>query len=41
MPDVDAVVLDLGNVLVFHDDSVLFARLAELGGKTPEACGRR
>lgn len=34
---VDAVVLDLGNVLVFHDDERLFARLAALGGTTPEA----
>ena len=34
--DVDAVVLDLGNVLVFHDDAVLFQRLAELGHGDPE-----
>lgn len=36
MADVDAVVLDLGNVLVFHDDTLLIDRLAQLGGKTPE-----
>src|SRR5688572_23846810 len=36
MSDVDAVVLDLGNVLVFHDDAILIQRLAQLGGKTPE-----
>src|SRR5687767_15912634 len=36
MSEVDAVVLDLGNVLVFHDDAVLIDRLAALGGKTPE-----
>src|SRR5687767_13073735 len=34
---VDAVVLDLGNVLVFHDDDQLFARLSALGGVSPEA----
>jgi putative hydrolase of the HAD superfamily len=34
--DVDAVVLDLGNVLVFHDDAVLFDALAGLGGKSRE-----
>jgi glucose-1-phosphatase len=37
MAEVDAVVLDLGNVLVFHDDAVLLERLAELGGKPVEA----
>jgi HAD superfamily hydrolase (TIGR01509 family) len=31
MADVDAVVLDLGNVLVFHDDALLIQRLAERG----------
>jgi len=36
MPAVDAVVLDLGNVLVFHDDQVLWQALAGLGGKKPE-----
>ena len=36
MPEVDAIVLDLGNVLVFHDDAVLIDRLAALGGKTPD-----
>jgi FMN phosphatase YigB (HAD superfamily) len=34
---VDAVVLDLGNVLVFHDDAVLFQELATRGGTTAEA----
>jgi putative hydrolase of the HAD superfamily len=33
MAEVDAVVLDLGNVLVFHDDAVLYQRLAERGGR--------
>lgn len=36
-PLVDAVVLDLGNVLVFHDDQRLFARLSELGGVGADA----
>ena len=36
MPLVDAVVLDLGNVLVFHDDAVLIDRLARLGDKTAD-----
>jgi FMN phosphatase YigB (HAD superfamily) len=34
---VDAVVLDLGNVLVFHDDAVLLEALAARGDTTPEA----
>jgi FMN phosphatase YigB (HAD superfamily) len=34
MADVDAVVLDLGNVLVFHDDAVLIDRLAALGTRS-------
>ena len=39
MADVDAVVLDLGNVLVFHDDALLYRRLAgaSRSGITPEA----
>jgi FMN phosphatase YigB (HAD superfamily) len=36
-PLVDAVILDLGNVLVFHDDRLLLERLAALGTSTPEA----
>jgi putative hydrolase of the HAD superfamily len=34
---VDAVILDLGNVLVFHDDRLLLENLAALGPRTPEA----
>jgi FMN phosphatase YigB (HAD superfamily) len=34
---VDAVVLDLGNVLVFHDDAVLLEALARAGDQSPEA----
>jgi HAD superfamily hydrolase (TIGR01509 family) len=37
MADVDAVVLDLGNVLVFHDDALLIDRLAERGGRPADA----
>jgi putative hydrolase of the HAD superfamily len=37
--DVDAVVLDLGNVLVFHDDAVLFRQLAERGHGDPARVG--
>jgi putative hydrolase of the HAD superfamily len=40
MATVDAVLLDLGNVLVFHDDHRLLARLGELGGRPPEAVAR-
>jgi len=32
MPAIDAVFLDLGNVLAFHDDPVLFRRMSEWGG---------
>jgi HAD superfamily hydrolase (TIGR01509 family) len=32
---IDAVLLDLGNVLVFHDDAVLLQRLSALGGRSP------
>lgn len=31
----DAVLFDLGNVLVFHDDALLFQRLAQAFGSTP------
>lgn len=39
MPAIEAVVLDLGNVLVFHDDPILFARMSAWGGADP-ACIR-
>lgn len=32
MPKVDAVILDLGNVLVFHDNAYLFRRFADVAG---------
>jgi glucose-1-phosphatase len=32
---VDAVILDLGNVLVFHDNDLLIARIAALGPRSP------
>src|SRR5262245_30895832 len=35
MPAVDAVLLDLGNVLVFHDNDHLIASIAALGPRTP------
>jgi FMN phosphatase YigB (HAD superfamily) len=35
MPAVDAVLLDLGNVLVFHDNDLLIARVAALGPRSP------
>jgi HAD superfamily hydrolase (TIGR01509 family) len=36
MPSIEAVFLDLGNVLAFHDDPVLFQRLSAWGGADPE-----
>ena len=36
MNRIRAVVLDLGNVLVFHDDRVLFQRMSAWGGAKPE-----
>jgi FMN phosphatase YigB (HAD superfamily) len=36
MSEVDAVLLDLGNVLVFHDDALLFARLGSRAGLSAE-----
>jgi glucose-1-phosphatase len=36
MPKIQRVFLDLGNVLVFHDDHVLCRRLAQLGGDPPD-----
>ena len=34
---IEAVLLDLGNVLVFHDDAKLFGRIAAHGALTPDA----
>jgi FMN phosphatase YigB (HAD superfamily) len=36
MPTVDAVLLDLGNVLAFHDNALLCRRLAVRAGVSPE-----
>ena len=41
VPPVKALLLDLGNVLVFHDNALLFARLAARAGLPPEEAGRR
>jgi HAD superfamily hydrolase (TIGR01509 family) len=41
MSAIEAVLLDLGNVLVFHDDAVLFRRLSEWGGAPPELVRER
>ncbi|MFP5379750.1 MAG: response regulator, partial [Vicinamibacteria bacterium] len=38
--DYDAVVLDLGNVLVFHDNALLFRRLGERFGRPAEDAAR-
>jgi len=38
---IDAVLLDLGNVLVFHDDRLLFRRLGERAGMREEEASRR
>jgi FMN phosphatase YigB (HAD superfamily) len=38
---IDALLLDLGNVLVFHDDALLFARLGERAGLTGAEASRR
>jgi glucose-1-phosphatase len=35
MSNIQAVFLDLGNVLAFHEDPVLFARMSALGGAAP------
>ncbi len=35
MPALEAVFLDLGNVLAFHDDAVLFRRMSAWGGASP------
>ncbi|HME90143.1 MAG TPA: HAD family hydrolase, partial [Myxococcaceae bacterium] len=36
-PKVKAIILDLGNVLMFHDNALLYRRLGELGGVGAEA----
>jgi glucose-1-phosphatase len=41
MPRIQAVFLDLGNVLAFHDDPVLFQRLSAWGGADPEEIRKR
>ena len=41
MNRIQAVVLDLGNVLVFHDDPVLFQRMSAWGGADPELIRKR
>jgi putative hydrolase of the HAD superfamily len=41
MNPIQTVVLDLGNVLVFHDDPVLFQRMSAWGGADPEDIGKR
>lgn len=41
MPEIEVVFLDLGNVLAFHDDDVLFRRLSEYGGAPPEVIRER
>lgn len=41
MSKLDAVVLDLGNVLAFHDNAKLFREMARAFGTTPEAMKER
>jgi len=41
MPGIEVVLLDLGNVLAFHDDDVLFRRLSEYGGAPLEVIRER
>jgi glucose-1-phosphatase len=41
MNKIQAVFLDLGNVLAFHDDPVLFQRMSAWGGAAPEAIRAR
>jgi putative hydrolase of the HAD superfamily len=36
MSKLKAVFLDLGNVLAFHDDAVLFRRMSDFGGAPPD-----
>jgi len=41
MSRIQAVFLDLGNVLAFHDDHVLFRRMSKWGGADPEDIRKR
>ncbi len=41
MARIEAVILDLGNVLAFHDDDVLFRRLSAYGGADPALIRQR
>jgi len=41
MSAIEAVFLDLGNVLAFHDDPVLFRRMSAWGGADPEVIRER
>lgn len=41
MSNIQAVFLDLGNVLAFHDDPVLFRRMSEWGGAPPDQIRER
>jgi FMN phosphatase YigB (HAD superfamily) len=41
MPSIEAIFLDLGNVLAFHDDAVLFRRMSDWGGANPEIIRQR
>jgi glucose-1-phosphatase len=41
MPGIEVVFLDLGNVLVFHDDAILSRRLSQFGGAPPEVIRER
>jgi putative hydrolase of the HAD superfamily len=41
MNRIQAVFLDLGNVLAFHDDAVLFQRMSAWGGAAPETIRAR
>jgi glucose-1-phosphatase len=41
MQHVEAVIFDLGNVLVFHDNALLARRLGERAGLTEQEVGRR
>jgi len=38
---IEALILDLGNVLVFHDNALLFATLARRAGKDPAVLSRQ
>lgn len=41
MPPPRAVILDLGNVLVFHDNALLFLRLGQRAGLPPQEVAQR